>query len=379
MQCPSCGALQEAGVEQCPVCEVSLKASEPSYESLDPADCRTVESEGAQPHQSQSKLIEFPGVLRSTVPQWRKELSERVREVQEKRAREAALEALDYGRLNSRESSEPTSLELLPHAEVAPLNPLVTAALRRIERAHQAAQGSTRMSAAPSAAVAYEEEYCVEALPEFEMATVAASNLEPPMFENQKEPEPGPTEKPHNLVVVPPMPRTAPTQPTPKPRRMIAENDPALNYLDSVPTSLRVEVVKYRHAPAYARILGAVIDLIVIAAFCSPFAALVQLTNGDWRDPRVIATAAILFTVMSFLYFTISTALTGRTWGLRLFSLRVVDARTGLIPTGKQSAGRALVYLGTILTLGLAALYFLIDRDKQTAHDRLTQTTVITV
>jgi uncharacterized RDD family membrane protein YckC len=137
--------------------------------------------------------------------------------------------------------------------------------------------------------------------------------------------------------------------------------------------------VKYRHAPAYARILGAVIDLIVVAAFCSPFAALVQLSNGDWRDPRVIATAAILFTVMSFLYFTISTALTGRTWGLRLFSLRVVDARTGLIPTGKQSAGRALVYLGTILTLGLAALYFLIDRDKQTAHDRLTRTTVITV
>ena len=39
-----------------------------------------------------SKLIEFPGVTRSTVPQWRKDLSERVREVQEKRAREEALE-----------------------------------------------------------------------------------------------------------------------------------------------------------------------------------------------------------------------------------------------------------------------------------------------
>ncbi len=91
------------------------------------------------------------------------------------------------------------------------------------------------------------------------------------------------------------------------------------------------------------------------------------------------ATGAALFFVMSFLYFTISTALTGRTFGMRLFSLRIVDARTGLIPTGKQSAGRALVYLGTILTLGLASLYVLIDRDKQTAHDRLTRTTVITV
>jgi uncharacterized RDD family membrane protein YckC len=236
------------------------------------------------------------------------------------------------------------------------------------------------MSATSSAALAYEEDYCVEALPEFEMAPIAAIGThEPQMLENQEEPELVQPEKSHNLVVVPPIPRSARTQPTPKPRRMIAENDPALNYLDSVPTSLRVEVVKYRHAPAYARILGALIDLIVVAAFCSPFAALVQLTNGDWRDPRVLATAAILFAIMSFLYFTISTALTGRTWGLRLFSLRVVDARTGLIPTGKQSAGRALVYLGTILTLGLAALYFLIDRDRQTAHDRLTRTTVITV
>jgi hypothetical protein len=69
MQCPSCGALQEAGVEQCLVCEVTLKTSEPSDESLDPVDCQTVASESAQPHQSQSKLIEFPGVLRSTVPQ----------------------------------------------------------------------------------------------------------------------------------------------------------------------------------------------------------------------------------------------------------------------------------------------------------------------
>src|SRR5947207_11249594 len=36
-----------------------------------------------------STLIEFPGVSR-TVPEWRKQLSQRVREVQERKAREAA-------------------------------------------------------------------------------------------------------------------------------------------------------------------------------------------------------------------------------------------------------------------------------------------------
>jgi uncharacterized RDD family membrane protein YckC len=160
---------------------------------------------------------------------------------------------------------------------------------------------------------------------------------------------------------------------------MIVENDPALNYLDSVPTSVRVEVVKYRHASAFARVLGAVVDLMVVALLCAPFTALVELTNANWRDLKVGATGAAVFSVMSFFYFTISTALTGRTFGMRLFSLRIVDARTGLIPTGKQSAGRALVYLGTILTLGLASLYVLIDPDNQTAHDRLARTTVIAV
>src|ERR1700680_1925546 len=38
---------------------------------------------------SKSTLIEFPGVSRA-VPEWRKKLSQRVREVQELRAREAA-------------------------------------------------------------------------------------------------------------------------------------------------------------------------------------------------------------------------------------------------------------------------------------------------
>src|SRR2546430_3214585 len=44
-------------------------------------------------------LIEFPGVTKNSVPQWRKELGERVREVQERKAREAFLEDRETGAL----------------------------------------------------------------------------------------------------------------------------------------------------------------------------------------------------------------------------------------------------------------------------------------
>src|SRR4029078_12367280 len=81
-----------------------------------------------------STLIEFPGVSRHSMPEWRKELSERVREVQEKRAREAAREA---ERQRVEAAINPPQLELLPPTQMPAMNPLVVAALKRIERAHQ--------------------------------------------------------------------------------------------------------------------------------------------------------------------------------------------------------------------------------------------------
>jgi uncharacterized RDD family membrane protein YckC len=64
---------------------------------------------------------------------------------------------------------------------------------------------------------------------------------------------------------------------------------------------------------------------------------------------------------------------------MKLFSLRVVDARTGLIPTGGQSAARALVFMLTLASAGLALLYTFVDRDRRTAHAYFTRTAVVRV
>jgi len=67
--------------------------------------------------EKKSTLIEFPGVARNSLPEWRKELSERVREVQEKRAREAAHEAAEAER---RRMEAAPQLELLPPRKCRP-------------------------------------------------------------------------------------------------------------------------------------------------------------------------------------------------------------------------------------------------------------------
>src|SRR3954454_23628107 len=113
-------------------------------DSSDDAHMESTGNTPTQPRERKSTLIEFPGVSRNSVPEWRKELSERVREVQERRARDAAREAGETERLRLESAVGTPQLELLPPAEMPAINPLVAAALKRIERAHQTAPTETR-------------------------------------------------------------------------------------------------------------------------------------------------------------------------------------------------------------------------------------------
>lgn len=368
MRCHSCGALHEIDFEQCTECGASAVSEQPE----------TVAEASPTPQKQArqtSRLIEFPGVLRSTVPQWRQELGERVREVQERRA----LEAAEEEQRRQETTAEPKlQLGLLPQAEVAPLNPLVAAALRRIERAHlpSAGSGGRSTSAVAATAVAYanESEYLTHAeLDLKEAATATAPHLE----DAAPDVKPAQPDKAHNLVVVPPLANSESREIKTLPRRMIAGDPAALNYLDAVSTAVRVEDVSHVRAPALSRFVGALIDLIVVGLLWTPFAAAVELANLNWQDLRVVIAGAGVFSIVGFLYLTVSTALTGRTLGMRLLSLRVVDNRSGLIPTGSQSAGRGLLYLASLLTLGIGIFYALVDSEQRTAHDRLTHTAVI--
>src|SRR5688572_24878891 len=252
-----------------------------------------------------STLIEFPGISRSSLPEWRKELSERVREVQERRAREAAREAAETARQRAEAATNSPQLELLTPAETPAMNPLVAAALKRIERAHQ----STSVEARPprtslATAVAYaperEENIMNETVPptiqfEFESEPVVAAAEPPPAVEKT------------HLAIVPPPPPPEPavvqTEPVrlqseaaplqsqpPRPtRRLIVENDPALNYLDSISRNVRVDDTASQSASAFRRVVSAVLDLIICAVLTAPIAGALYFSGENLQDPRVLA------------------------------------------------------------------------------------------
>jgi uncharacterized RDD family membrane protein YckC/predicted nucleic acid-binding Zn-ribbon protein len=383
MQCPSCGALFKKRSMKCPECGLfrNKSSAKPSQEAQSDQPAKVEETRVTKPRQKARakptpSLIEFPRANKAPIPQWRKELGERVREVQERRAREATLEA-EKERIQATEGPTRTSplLELLPQAELPTMNPLVVAALRRIERAHAHSQYSGN---AAVAAFVDEED------PEFQKDASPMNQAEAPQHPNPEikpQNSAAPPEKLHNLAVVPsPVVNQAePSEPPRKPKRLIRDNDPALNYLDAVPTAERLDTCERRSAPLIFRILSGLADLVLVCGFCLIPLSLTSLTGLAWYNPRVIGFGLATLMVVGFIYLTISTALSGCTLGMRLFSLRVVDARTGLIPTGGQSAGRALVYMLSIASAGLLLMYMFIDSDRHTAHDRFTRTAVIRV
>src|SRR5262245_22145451 len=113
------------------------------------------EIESSEDLKKSSTLIEFPG--RRNVPEWRKQLSKRVREVQERKAREAAEELAALQEAGLVSCALPSGqLELVPDLENPVVNPIVSKALERLERARRADSSTQRTATAAAPALEHD-------------------------------------------------------------------------------------------------------------------------------------------------------------------------------------------------------------------------------
>jgi uncharacterized RDD family membrane protein YckC len=389
MQCSACRAVYSNRLDFCPRCqtpasEISTQP-EPQAETLMPEEVSlsaetseaSVEAQPAQAAPAASTLIEFPGAGRAARPQWRKDLSERVRVIQERRARDAQAKPKPHAD-NLAEASSP-QLGLVPQPDQPEVNPIVAAALRRLERAYHpppTRSRSTKSGAAVAVAHVAEEQYQVE----HEAETRNAPALESLPLKEKAVPERQPeTAREHTLTVVPAKPIEKPATVITKtvaPRIITEQSNESLLDAQSFEAIAAGEFYDDR-APVLTRLAAGLIDMLVVAFASSPFAAIIELTNGNWADERVLASMGGILVLIMFLYLTTSTALAGRTWGMSLVSLRAVDVDTGLHPTTKQSVTRAVAYMLSLATLGLGILYALFDAEGRTAHDHLSGTAVV--
>jgi len=359
------------------------------------------EVEESMASQPTSTLIEFPGTR--NVPDWRKQLSQRVREVQERKAREAAEELAAAQAAGLVSCAIPSGqLELVPDLEQQTMNPIVSKALERLERARRPQYSDSRMTATATA-VAPEvsfpdpiEEPAVEKRTkltvvqpigrEIESVEILDAPLEVANDDVQFiETEPATRATHVEIKSSEPQPAFAfpleelkASEPRRKGVRVLSDNDISLAYLENC-LSLPVLPEDTRHnLPTLSRRgTAGVFDLLLVALMVSPAAAAIQFSGGDWLNPRVFGLMAAITGATIFAYFTISVAMTGRTLAMRMFSLRAIDIRTGLIPTGGQAVVRAIGYVFSLALVGLGLAYVFVDPDQRTIYDRFSNTIVI--
>jgi len=130
-------------------------------------------------------------------------------------------------------------------------------------------------------------------------------------------------------------------------------------------------------APFSMRFGAAVFDLIIggfaAAIILSPF-----LVTGT-----PLATAAGVFSIFGavvavmFVYFTMTIALIGRTFGMKLFAIEIIDAEANELPSLHQAAVNSAVYILSLLLLGIGFVPLFFNEERRAMHDIVAGTLLI--
>jgi uncharacterized RDD family membrane protein YckC len=135
------------------------------------------------------------------------------------------------------------------------------------------------------------------------------------------------------------------------------------------------------YAGSVSRFTAYVVDLAVsTAVFTLAVAGIdfaVRIVTGhsvSWNRSNIVV--AIVFVAWQFVYFGYSWAMSGRTAGMALLGIRVVQADgTELRP--RRGVVRALVFPLSFLLCGLGFLGILVQREHRALHDLIAGTAVI--
>ncbi len=86
---------------------------------------------------------------------------------------------------------------------------------------------------------------------------------------------------------------------------------------------------------------------------------------------------AAVFAAFLFLYLTASLALRGKSLGMWMFSLELIDAEHNSYPTAHQAAVHSAVYVLSLALLGLGFVTIAFDEEKRAIHDIISGTIMV--
>lgn len=103
----------------------------------------------------------------------------------------------------------------------------------------------------------------------------------------------------------------------------------------------------------------------------------IAFTRGDWFTTAGLLTFAATSAIVLFLYMTVCLGFFGKTMGMRLFSLELVDAVENEYPSLRQAAVNSSVFLLSLPFAGAGFLTVFYNEEKRALHDLLSGTILV--
>ena len=102
------------------------------------------------------------------------------------------------------------------------------------------------------------------------------------------------------------------------------------------------------------------------------------MIGGDWFSVSGLAAFFGVWATAVFIYMTLAIGMYGKTLGMRMFGLELIDAEENDYPTFHQAAVRSAVFLLALLFLGAGFLPMIFNEEQRAAHDIAAGTIIVT-
>lgn len=130
-------------------------------------------------------------------------------------------------------------------------------------------------------------------------------------------------------------------------------------------------------APFSLRFNSGVFDLIIGAFFSLVLTSPFMLFSANWFTFTNFIGFLFIYMIVMFIYMTATIGYYGKTFGMHLFRIEMIDVDGENYPNLHQAAVSSSLYLLSILFLGLGFLTSLFDEDSRAAHDLASGTIIV--
>ena len=159
-----------------------------------------------------------------------------------------------------------------------------------------------------------------------------------------------------------------------------------------------VEISEVKYAGFGMRMLASTIDCILVTFILMPFYSIFEKIHGSNEIQKMLASGVniqnipqeqlvefitrqlisfslqiVVITIFVIVFWIYRSATPGKI----LLKMKIIDAKTGLIPTTKQFVIRYCGYLLSVLPLGIGFIWIYYDKKHQGIHDKLAGTIVV--